>query len=353
MVSDDRACPQVPTATKSPFCRRFLAIGGWVILAVTIAGWSLLRAGDLWAPATLAMFAPLRFAILPSVVLIVAAAVFHRRALRTLVPAFLLTAGPVVGFCVPWDRLRSDPTTGPRIRVLTCNMHYATVPTDPLDRLIDETAPDVVALQEWSEKSRSEILDGREWHVHRESGHFLASRHPIRAADRLGAKSTGDHGSVLRYELETPAGVVTLFSIHLASPRTGLGEVAAGDTLGLDQVVANSELRWTQSRNLAAEAGLVRGPVLLVGDLNTPPHSAIFRRVWGGYSDAFASTGWGWGHTFSARLSAVRIDYVLVGGEGRALRCWVGPNVGSPHCPVLADVAWSPTAQIAPARELH
>jgi vancomycin resistance protein VanJ len=91
---------------------------------------------------------------------------------------------------------------------------------------------------------------------------------------------------------------------------------------------------------VAAEAARAAGPVLLVGDFNTPPESAIFRRVWAGYADAFSDAGWGWGYTFWTRLAAVRIDHVLVGRGGRATSCRVGPDVGSPHRPVVADVAW-------------
>ena len=36
------------------------------------------------------------------------------------------------------------------------------------------------------------------------------NRHPIRRADRLGVDSASGAGSVMRYELETPAGVVTV-----------------------------------------------------------------------------------------------------------------------------------------------
>jgi vancomycin resistance protein VanJ len=198
----------------------------------------------------------------------------------------------------------------------------------------------VVAIQEWRDSARSDVLLGDGWHAHREPGLFLASRHPIRRAERLGDSSTGERGSVMRYELDTPAGVVTVFSLHFATPRKGLGALVSFDQRGLDEVRSNSELRRRQSEFVAAEAGRVVGPVLLVGDFNTPPESALFRRVWSGYADAFADAGWGWGYTFRTRKAAVRIDHVLVGAGGWAAACWVGPDVGSPHRPVLADVAW-------------
>ena len=288
------------------------------------------------------MFGPRWVLALLPALLLPAALALRRRALRPVVPALLVAAGPVAGFCVPWDRLGSDPPAGPRLRVLTCNMHYAKVDPAPLDRLVEETRPDVVAIQEWRDSAESGVLlrDGNGWHTHRVPGLFLASRHPIRRADRLGDNSTGEQGSVMRYELDTPAGAVTVFNLHLATPRKGLGALVGFDQQGLDEIRANSELRRRQSEFVAAEAGRVPGPVLLVGDFNTPPESAIFRRVWSGYADAFSDAGWGWGYTFRTRRTAVRIDHVLVGGGGRATKCWVGPDVGSPHRPVLADLAW-------------
>src|SRR5262249_28977217 len=98
--------------------------------------------------------------------------------------------------------------------------------------------------------------------------------------------------------------------------------------------------RWRQSRAVAAEAAAVRGPLLLVGDFNTPPESAIFREVWGGYTDAFTAAGWGWGYTFYGGRTSGRVDHVLAGPAWRCRRCRVAPDLGSPHRPVLADLEW-------------
>jgi len=316
-------------------------VAGWLSLAVALAGWAVLRSGDLWAPSALLLFGPRWVLALPPAVLLPAALVLRRRALWPVVPALVVVAGPVAGCCVPWGRLGADPPAGPRLRVLTCNMHSAKVDPDPLDRLIEAARPDVVALQEWRDSANSDALTQAGWHTHRVPGLFLASRHPIRRADRLGDSSTGARGSVMRYELGTPDGTVTVFSLHLATPRAGLRALLGFDQQGLDEVRANSALRRRQSEFVAAEAGRVGGPVLLAGDFNTPPESALFRQVWFGYANAFSDAGWGWGYTFHARRTAVRIDHVLVGGGGWATKCWVGPDVGSPHRPVLADLAWA------------
>ena len=335
----DRPRPQ-PAPRWQSVLRKVLALGAWIVLAATLVAWAVVRAGDLWPPATVGTFGPLWFLLLPPVALLPAAAVFRRRSLWPLVPALLVAVGPVTGFCVPSDRVWAEPPARLRVRVLTCNLHYAKVDPAPLDRFVDEAAPDVVLLQERHSAARSDALSSPGWHVHQEPGLYLASRHPIRRAERLGAHSMGERGSVMRYELDTPAGPVTVFNLHLASPREGLAELARGDLRGIHEVATNSGLRRVQSRHLAEEAARVTGPVVLAGDFNTPPQSALFRESWGRYADAFADAGCGWGFTFFARPTAVRIDHILVGGGGRAVRCWVGPNVGSPHRPVVADVGW-------------
>ena len=86
---------------------------------------------------------------------------------------------------------------------------------------------------------------------------------------------------------------------------------------------------------MAQKASTVSGPLLIVGDFNTPSESFLFRRVWAGYADAFVSAGWGWGYTFFESRTVARIDHILSGEGWNCSRCCVGPDVGSPHRPVL------------------
>jgi vancomycin resistance protein VanJ len=325
--------------------RRMIALGAWVALAASLAAWGLLRAADEWGPATFLMFGPRWLFVVPPTLLLLPSLLIRRRSLAPVFVALVVALWPVMGFNVPWGSKGSVPVDGPRLRVLTCNMHYADGNLTSLKSLIENLRPDVIALQEWPEEVQSNEVFGDDWHVHKDEGLFLASRHPLRRAELLGDDSTGEHGSVALYEIETPPGKVTVFSLHLASPRADLkGAVRAGPE-GLTAVEANTAVRERQMTFIAGKAGRVAGPVLLVGDFNTPSESVLFRRTWKGYADAFGEAGWGWGYTFTNRWTRVRIDHVLVGGNGRASACWVGPDVGSPHRPVIAEVSW-PASEI-------
>lgn len=340
---EPQQAPQAPVPPATPpRGRRRLAIAiavcCWLYLVALLGLWILLRDADLWWPATLFMFSPRWVLTLPLVLLLPAAVLWRRWALVPLGPAIVLVFGPVTGFCIPWRSAWGRAPEGIHLRLLTCNMHNSHTGPEALDRLMTEVHPDLVAVQEWGGWNRSQILAGDGWYIHHKPGLFLASRFPIRQADDLGRRSMGGHGLVMRYELDTPGGMVTLFNLHLASPRDALAGVIHDREKGAAALEAASALRWEQSERVAGEAATVAGPLLLAGDFNTPPESAIFSRVWAPYTDAFGATGSGWGYTFLGGKVAVRIDHILAGPDWHCDRCWVGPNVGSPHRPVIADL---------------
>ena len=149
--------------------------GIWFYIVIVAAAWIVLRAADLWWPATLLMFSPRWLLAIPPSVLVPAAVVLGRwRSLGCLLLTLALAAGPVTGFVIPWRSLQPGIPRGLQVRVLTCNMHYGRRDSPPLDRLIASTRPDVVALQEWRNASQSETLFKSDWQVHRTRGLLLA-----------------------------------------------------------------------------------------------------------------------------------------------------------------------------------
>jgi endonuclease/exonuclease/phosphatase (EEP) superfamily protein YafD len=317
---------------------RAIAVCSWLSLLALVASWLLLSVGDLWWPATLLLFSPRWLPIVPLTLLILAAARWRRRSLGLLLLSLILVLVPVMGFT--WHLASPVSPQGTRMRVLTCNMHHHN-PEDALWlRLLAELQPDIVAVQELPHEQHAPPFADAGWHHHQKPGLFLASRFPIEQSEWLGSDTMDPIGSVMRYRLRTPAGNVTLFNLHFASPRDGLFEILHHPSMGIALLEDNSAVRWQQSEHLARLAKEVAGPVLLMGDFNTPSESAIFRRIWGGYTDAFSAAGWGWGYTFFAARTIVRIDHLLAGPGWHCERSWVGPNLGSPHRPVVADLIW-------------
>jgi vancomycin resistance protein VanJ len=289
--------------------------------------------------------------VLPLAVLVPAALLLRSRLILVLLAAALVVGWPVMAFNVPWQRLLGPASAGTPFRVMTLNMHYSQADPKALENVVATTEPDIVVVQEWQGSDRSVLNTTPGWHIHATSRQFLASRYRIQRAVELGHTSMGEHASAVRYELITPAGVIHVFSVHTATAREGITDTIHENRKGPAEIRRNSAIRREQSTYLAGQAAECNGPVLIMGDFNTPPESTIFRWVWNNYTDAFGAAGWGWGYTFFGARTMVRIDHILMGQEWSCSACRVGPYVGSPHRLVIADVFWTgpKTAAAGPA----
>jgi vancomycin resistance protein VanJ len=320
-----------------------IAVFVWLYLVAVLAAWTLLyTASDRWWPATAILFAPRWLGLIPAVVLVPAAALSQRQLLWPLGATLLFLLGPFMGLCVPLPGTSPAVPTSMVLRVLTCNVHYQELDADALAALLADSEPDIVVLQEWRDRYRSRVFAGKGWHIRTVGELCLASRYPIGAVEALPHASFegGMRGAVARFELETPVGHVQIVNVHLDSPHHGLEAILASRGRDASRLRANSARRRTQSREILRWLQTRSGPLLLAGDFNMPPDSTIYRECWSRFTDAFAEKGLGFGWTFFSRWGALRIDHILAGSGWHCRRCWVGPNVGSAHRPVLAELAW-------------
>lgn len=294
---------------------------------------------DRWWPATMISFGPRWVFALPLAVLLPAALAVRRR----LAWACLLAGGvvlfAVIGFRLPWQRIRAGTggESRARIRLMTCNIHRHAADPAALAAVVAEANPDVVAIQEWTSRDESVFAWSGPWHTRRDGELFLASRYPIVRADDLVGGRWGPAGAAVCCQLQTPGGIVPVISLHLASPHNAFDAVLHRDPSGPAAVAENSGVRRQQSQTIGRYARDAGPAVLVAGDFNTPDDSPIFRESWGDFADAFLAAGFGVGSTYHARLTAVRIDHALAGPGWRCRRCWVGPDVKSPHRPVVAE----------------
>jgi endonuclease/exonuclease/phosphatase family metal-dependent hydrolase len=317
--------------------RRVLGWLCWLYLALLLAVWGLMIGwGDEWWPATMLMFLGRRVWGLPLVPLALAAAVFRPRLLWVTFASALVVVWPLMGLCLPWRTLRPGPAGEFHCRVLTCNVHR-----NPfgIRTALDEAGPDIIALQDWPEHAEPRDFKAGGWHVQTLGQFLLASRYPIRELTEL-KPPVVPANTVVRAQLETPAGVVRFFNLHLATPRQALVAVRLQGWRGGPELQANSDVRRQQSAAVADWIAEGAGPLLVAGDFNTPPESTTFRDFWGRYTDAFAEAGLGWGYSYHMNRTALRIDHILAGPGWRCRACRVGPEVGSEHLPVIADLDW-------------
>jgi endonuclease/exonuclease/phosphatase (EEP) superfamily protein YafD len=134
-------------------------------------------------------------------------------------------------------------------------------------------------------------------------------------------------GNAIAVEIEG----LTVIGLHTASPMDAGHCVACSELLDL----------------VGAHVEGLTGPVVVVGDFNTTPWSAVMRRL-------IARTGLAYGPgarigTYPAEVGgrniptwlAIPIDIVLTRGGAAIAARRHGPRIGSDHWPVIAEIAFT------------
>ena len=236
-------------------------------------------------------------------------------------------------------------------RVMTWNIAAGHGDLSKTAEVIREANADIVALQEvdahWETRSHfvdqpAELAKAIGMHVRfgpiyqlpgepgsplREFGVAILSRHPIlefhnHLLPRLSTQSAVTEPELMPGFPEAVVDIggarVRVFNTHLdyrADPRVRALQVAA----------------------TIARLDGVSGPMLVMGDLNAPPHAVELAPLFGRLRDAW-SAGPDTGFTYPAGAPVRRIDYILTSTDLRALNIRVLPVEASDHRPVVADL---------------
>ncbi len=311
---------------------------GYLLTIALVWAW-MLTEGDRGPWATLFLFGPRWVCGFPLPLLAVAAAIWNRRALAPLALAAVGIVGPIMGFQVHLPRFAAP---GQLLRVMTFNVEEHAVSVDSLAGLVEQYRPDVVALQEVRANAGYRWPEG--WHVIEHNEFILASRWPIAEREHV-LRFRGDYAAI-RFVVDLAGQEINMFNVHLSTPRPGLEAMISRRTLvdfqGSPRLGEIIRLRAIESEHASAWIAGFSGPTIVAGDFNMPAESAIFRRYWSWLTDAFAAAGWRFGFTKTTRGTpwsyGARIDHILVGPSWNVLRSWVGPDSGSDHMPLWADL---------------
>jgi endonuclease/exonuclease/phosphatase (EEP) superfamily protein YafD len=173
------------------------------------------------------------------------------------------------------------------------------------------------------------------------AGHLCtASRFPIRSFEYFDRRLLGGYfAAASAAVIDTPGSPVTFVNVHLETSRKGIEPVQHSGLRGWPALKDNLSFRDIESRAITAWIRARSGDsVIIAGDFNQPTDSAIYRRYWTGWTNAFNVAGRGFGYTKFTSWWGIRIDHVLTGRQWEAVRWVVGPNLGSDHRPVLVTL---------------
>jgi endonuclease/exonuclease/phosphatase (EEP) superfamily protein YafD len=250
----------------------------------------------------------------------------------------MLIAGPIMDLRITRPGLFPPDRDSSTIRVLTLNTHFGALDPLKLKALLDQANPDLVALQEWYPRNRTIVFSDARWFTIQLPEAMLASPYPIRCVGLATRDPEISAGTTYHYRVQLPTLDLSFYSVHLSSPHAAFRGVLHLSRYGRAELTINSMERLR-------EAGILQrasdDDTILAGDFNLPRDSTIFRSAFSDLADAFTDAGLGYGLTYYSQWTTIRIDHILMGKNWRCVRCWVGPDLGSPHRPVIADLVRS------------
>jgi endonuclease/exonuclease/phosphatase (EEP) superfamily protein YafD len=325
-------------------------------VVAVVALWALLwLGGDRWWPATLLMYGPRWVYILPLAVLAPAALLWRRGRLPALAAAGLIVVGPIMGLCIPWRTWMGGPSPAehPTLRVLSYNVKRFSPDPEAYQALLGRLKPDVIAIQEhagWTRLRKQWELPAS-WHRRQAGEMMVASRHPILRVEVSRCDLAGGRPVInaMYCVIDTPDGKVGFCCLHLETPRRGLslilnrGEIDLGKADAADR---QTGLRREESVRLLRWLQRFDEPMIIAGDFNMTADSTIYRRTWSRYRNAFGWAGFGYGYTKQTAIRrrgyGLRIDHILTDENWVPVDCRVGPDLGSDHLPLIADLVRLP-----------
>jgi vancomycin resistance protein VanJ len=327
-------------APRGPRRRRRFATGvvaaSWLYAALIVFLLAAIHgAGERWWPVTLVLFGPRWLFLLPGVALGIAGHVGGAPSLWWLQGAIgLVVAGPFMDLSLPLARSWQACAGRTRVRILTLNQQSGRFKVDALIRIIEREKIDVICFQEMIFDPTLERYLSKGWS--RDRGRCIATRLPIVEELDSSTSPYADPG-LDRVRLRCGSGAEFLFAaVHGPSMRPGFNGLRAGNLRDLKQAIA---ARRRAIFELVAALENARGtPTIVAGDFNTPSDSPMLAALRPRCRFGFEQAGWGYGYTWPSRCPWVRIDHILASPEWAFAGCWVGPDVGSDHLPVIAEV---------------
>lgn len=254
--------------------------------------------------------------------------------------------------------------SGNSIRVMTYNVgrymsaQKGMTPDDAvreIRKLIENSDPDIVCLQEFITKDTSLIgsrlpeypyRSGHYFHGSSFFGNITLSRYPIVADTAITFK--GSTNLCIKSDIAVDSTVISIFNCHLESYSTSFTSVIKRLTrkgyfkeefVNLHDHLGVATVRRAEqvSRILAVDAENPY-PSVICGDFNDTPVSYTFKQLKNGRKDTFSEAGDGFSSTYSVLWPLLRIDYILIPEEFGCSDHKILRQPFSDHYPVLSTI---------------
>lgn len=304
------------------------------------------------------MYLPQPLWLLPAVPLIVMSIFFHRVCLAVISLAVALVLWLWMGF--EWRPLKPSIKEFELQSLSLMTYNRGQHMNQSLQPFKDATRPDLLLFQDASHRAVGYLAspDYAEFKHGRSIGeHTLLSRYPIMEATLLEAHPSGNKIKNARFVIQWNRSFVSIYSVHLATPRDVLSSYMRGafllGVLGVPGTPWDAKRRayqtfWDQHmsdvRSLLENVKQDTNPALVAGDFNAPHVGYVYRLMTSELGDAHAQAGSEFGFTFPGTTRNplsfggpwLRIDYILHNDKWRVLDCVTESSRPSQHRALFA-----------------
>jgi vancomycin resistance protein VanJ len=238
----------------------------------------------------------------------------------------------------------------PTLRVLTFNAGAGVGggAPDGVLSVVQNAQADIVALQEVPARTLEMLRRTlNEQYPYQDASPDVVtfSRYPL--ADREAVRLRDASYISQAIDILLDDRVVHLTNVHLlrAGPRISGRRSVAAFVRDYEPGLIESQVNELIDQHIRP----VQGSQLLTGDFNQTDWSVPYDRITRVLRDSFLEAGTGFGHTYPSSIDVgrmeiqvplVRIDYIFHSADLAAVSARVGPNGGSDHLPVIADLGF-------------
>ena len=248
------------------------------------------------------------------------------------------------------------PASGPTLKVLTSNVWGNNHDLSAIETWIRQQDADIVLLQEispaYSQENMPNLLDIYPYQATqpdytRWGSNTTLSRYPIIQVDLIDIQAA-NNSDIVRMVIDVNGLPVAVYNVHLAYPGGPARVHLPIHNPYLNLIVGyNDHDRNLQVKYLLEYIQTEPYPYILGGDFNLSDHSPTYQQLAAHMHDAFLSAGTGLGKSWPVSTARgipgvipplVRIDYIWHSEHFQAQQAAVGPQIGSDHLPVMAEL---------------
>ncbi len=261
---------------------------------------------------------------------------------RTFARLSILAALSIVWFGPFFQPQFVAPAREPTLRIATYNLwgggsSHKHVEPDNLKSWVEGNRIDVAVFQEVSPEFIAlwANADTDYFYADDVPQRFTVSRYPI-------VESSVVHNRFLRTVLDVNGQSIAVYNVHLSYPVEGEPRInlpLLNVLSRYDETKRNKQidefLDWLKKEPL---------PYIAAGDFNMSQHSIKYSSLAVLMDDSWRETRAGLGATWSTETNfpLLRLDYVWYSAQLRAVKAELGPDLGSDHLPVIAEIELPP-----------